>query len=369
MILEYNLQFFAKDGPGGEKTEKPTAKKRQKAREEGQVAKSNEISTGVGLLIGFSALGLFSTYMLEKFKDVFYNAFALFQYTSQEDLENGRFAGRIISDGFGSVIQIILPIMVICFGTGLLVAFLQVGWKPTTKPLKPNFGKLNPLKGFQRIFSLKSIVELIKSLLKLGIITFIIYSVVQEELPGIMKFFDLTLQEIAMYLIKIAVRIGTKVGMFYMVVAALDYAYQKFQHEKNLKMTKQEIKEEYKMAEGNPEIKRQIKQKMREVSMRRMMQDLPKADVVITNPTHFAVAISYDAESGAAPVVLGKGADLIAQRIKEVARENTIEIVENKPLARTLYYTVEIGDEIPPELYQAVAEVLAFVYRLKHGGV
>jgi len=164
----------------------------------------------------------------------------------------------------------------------------------------------------------------------------------------------------------IVLDIGIKIAMYFIIIAVLDYAYTRYKHEKNLKMSKQEVKEERKMADGNPEIKAKIRQRMREAAMRRMMQDLPKADVIITNPTHFAVAVQYDEIGASAPLVLAKGADLMAARIKEKAKENEIEIVENKPLARALYYTVEIGDEIPPELYQAVAEVLAFVFSLKN---
>lgn len=368
MILEYNLQFFGKDGPGGEKTETPTAKKREKAREEGQVAKSNEISTGIGLIVAFSTIGFFSTYMFDQLKAMFYEIFGLFQFTDKSDFDHVALAGQIVSKAFQTVLKTAFPIMAVMFTVAFIISYMQVGWHPSSKPLKPNFGRLNPLKGLQKMFSLKAIVELVKSILKIAIITFIIYSVLKEESSGILRFFDLAILDITKYLIEIIVKIGMRVGMFYMIIAAIDYAYQKYDHEQNIKMTKQEIKEEYKMQEGNPEVKRQIKQKMREVSMRRMMQDLPKADVVITNPTHYAVAIRYDEEVAMAPVVLAKGVDLLAHRIKDIAAEHTIEIVENKPLARTLYYTVEIGDQVPPDLYQAVAEVLAFVYKLKHGG-
>jgi len=167
----------------------------------------------------------------------------------------------------------------------------------------------------------------------------------------------------------IVLDVGIRIGMYFIIVAGIDFAYQRYKHNKDLKMTKQEVKEERKMMDGNPEIKSRIRQKMREAAMRRMMQDLPKADVVITNPTHFAVAIQYDEFSGGAPKVIAKGADLVAARIREKCKEYEIEIVENKPLARTMYYTVEIGEEIPPDLYQAVAEVLAFVFSLKNRSV
>ncbi|WP_105618041.1 flagellar biosynthesis protein FlhB [Vallitalea okinawensis] len=368
-IIAYNLQFFAKEGQGGEKTEKPTPKRRRKAREEGQVAKSNEISTALSFIAVFASVGIFIAYCFEKMKQVFYKSFQMFQYSETTDFHNPSFVSTFVSDAFKEVLLIVLPFMLVGFLVAFISSFIQVGWHPTLKPLKPNFGRLNPIKGLKRLFSLKILVELVKSVLKLTIIGFIIYSTLIDQMDLILNLFDYRVIEITTILIDFTVEIGLKVGVFYLVVAGIDYAYQKYEHEQNLKMTKQEIKEEYKMQEGNPEIKRKIRQKMREVSMRRMMQDLPKADVVITNPTHFAVAIKYDADVSTAPIVLAKGADLVAKRIREIATDHEIEIVENKPLARTLYYTVDIGGEIPPELYQAVAEVLAFVYRLKHKGV
>lgn len=369
MILEYNLQFFAKDGPGGEKTEKPTDKRRKEAREEGQVAKSNEITTSISLITAFSTLALFTGYMYKKLREIFNESFRLSQYVEEFDFNNTVFVSKIIGEFFSQVLLTVLPFMAIGFIMAFVTSFLQVGWHPTLKPLKPKFERINPLKGFKRLFSLRVFVELLKSILKVVIISLIIYTTINGEIDYILNLFDHSVEEICVYMMNIIVKIGLKVGVFYVIVAAIDYGYQKYEHEQNLKMTKQEIKEEYKMQEGNPEVKRKIKQKMREVSMRRMMQELPKADVIITNPTHFAVAIQYDTEVSDTPLVLAKGADLVAKRIKEIAKENNIEIVENKPLARTLYYTVDIGQEIPPELYQAVAEVLAFVYKLKNRSV
>ena len=260
---------------------------------------------------------------------------------------------------------LIAPIFIV----GVLVVFIcdvvQVKWKPTTKPLKPKFNKLNPIQGFKKIISLNSFVELIKSALKLGLVGYVAYSYLIERVGQIFILYDIGLNQAIGLMGQIVTDLGLRIAGVYMVIAFLDFAYQKWKFKEDMKMTKQEVKDEFKNQEGDPQIKGKQRQRMREASMRRMMQQLPQADVVITNPTHYAVAIKYDPDKYDAPYVIAKGEDHLAQRIKEVAKENDIEIVENKPLARMLYANVEIGGLIPPELYQAVAEVLAFVYHLK----
>lgn len=361
-LIVYNLQFFA-EGQGGEKTEKPTPKKRQKAREEGQVARSNEVTTTLLLVVMFSAIKLIGPISVSRLLALYKEMMSLF------NIENItiEYAHELFKHIAISTLWIVIPYLGIAFAVGFLSNIMQVGWKPTLKPMKPKFNKINPISGLKRMFSFKTIIELIKSIIKIAIILLIVYLTIKDYEKLILIIYDLSIFSAYGLILDICLDIGIKVGMFFVFVAAIDFAYQKYSLEKQLKMTKQEVKEEHKEAEGNPEIKAKIRQKMREASMRRMMQDLPKADVIITNPTHFAVAISYDENSSTAPMVIAKGADLLAAKIKEVGRENNIEIVENKPLARTLYYTVEIGDEIPPELYQTVAEVLAFVYNLKQG--
>lgn len=208
-------------------------------------------------------------------------------------------------------------------------------------------------------------MELLKSIAKIGMITYICYSYLKDKWPILLKLYDVTLMQALEMVAKTVTDLGIRIAMFYMLIALADFIYQKVKFKNDMKMTKQEIKEEFKQQEGDPQIKGKIRQKMREASMRRMMQELPQADVVITNPTHYAVAIKYEPEVADAPVVIAKGEDHLAARIKEVAKENKIEIVENKPLARMLYANVEVGEAVPPELYQAVAEVLAFVYHLQ----
>jgi len=232
--------------------------------------------------------------------------------------------------------------------------------------MKPKLDKFNPLNGFKRIFSKDSLFELLKSFLKIGLIIYIAYTSIRGEADNLFILYEIPLVQAVLLVGNVILDAGLKISIAYLVIGIADYIYQKHKFNEDMKMTKQEVKDEYKNTEGNPEIKGRQRQRMREVSQRRMMQDVPKADVVITNPTHYAVAIQYDAEKAKAPVVLAKGEDYLAQKIKEVAKENHVEIVENKPLARMLYANVDIGQEIPPELYQAVAEVLAMVYNMKN---
>lgn len=367
MILEYNLQFFAKDGPGGEKTEQPTAKKLDDARKEGQVAKSREIANACGLLAAFIIMkvyvGQIGTGLMEYLAGV-YN-----QIPDVIKMYNGILpvaAVTVLIKSMAYQIALIcLPVLLVSFVVAFLCDVVQVKWRPTTKPLQPKFSKMDPIKGFGRIFSANSIMELIKSIVKLAVIGYMVYSYLSGRVQEIFLLYDMEIRQAIGLIGEIVTDLGIRIAAVYMVIALLDFAYQKWKFKEDMKMTKQEVKDEYKNQEGDPQVKGKQKQRMREASTRRMMQQLPEADVVITNPTHYAVAIKYDPDRYDAPYVLAKGEDFLAQRIKGIAKENDIEIVENKPLARMLYANVDIGELVPPELYQAVAEVLAFVYHLK----
>ncbi|HKM05138.1 MAG TPA: flagellar biosynthesis protein FlhB [Lachnospiraceae bacterium] len=367
MILEYNLQFFAKDGPGGEKTENATDKKLKDSRKDGQVAKSKEIGNGLGLLSLFIILkiwiGNMGTSLISMFEFT-YSRIPEYVNLTGGVVSKESFAG-LLNEGIKRIMIIVLPIFII----GVIVAFLgdlvQVKWKPTSKPLQPKFSKLNPLKGFKKILSKDSIVELIKAFFKILIVVYVVYTTLKKSYNDLFSFYDMPLMQGIALVGKITINLGLKIAIIYMILAMADFAYQKIKFKNDMKMTKQEIRDEYKNAEGDPLIKGKIRQRMREVSQRRMMQDLPKADVVITNPTHFAVAIQYDVNVSEAPIVLAKGGDYLARKIKETAKEHNIQIVENKPLARMLYHNVEVGGQVPPELYQAVAEVLAMVYHMQ----
>ena len=367
MILEYNLQFFAKDGPGGEKTEPATHKKLQDARKEGQVAKSKEIANGFGLLALFLVLKLWVGNMGNSFLEVFDDVYNRLPQVAK--LLGGTAPERemmiLMRHAVIQLIIIILPIFIVGFVVALVSDLAQVKWQPTAKPLMPKLSKLNPISGFKKIFSGNAIVELIKSLAKIFLIVYISYSYLKEQADNLFLLYDLQVMPAVQLIGQVVTDLGIRISAVYMVIAFADYFYQKWKFSEDMKMTKQEVKEEYKNMEGDPQIKGKIRQKMREVSQRRMMQSLPKADVVITNPTHYAVAIQYDPTQSDAPLVIAKGQDFLAQKIKEIAKEHKVEIVENKPLARMLYANVEVGEAIPPELYQAVAEVLAFVYHLQ----
>ncbi len=366
-MIRYNLQFFAKEGMGGEKTEPATQKKLDDARKKGQVAKSREITNGLELLALFLILKFWVGHMGIQFLDIFNNV-----YNKIPELvmfREGMMPERDISIIFRhmalQVLLIIAPILVVAFLIAFVTDVAQVKWKPTLEPMKPKFSKLNPLKGFKKFFSLNALVELVKSIAKIGLILYICYSYLKDKWAMLLNLYDVTLMQALQLAAETVTDLGIRIALLYMVIAFADFAYQKIKFKNDMKMTKQEIKEEYKQQEGDPQIKGKIRQKMRESSMRRMMQDLPQADVVITNPTHYAVAIKYDPKVADAPLVIAKGEDYLAARIKEAAREHHIEIVENKPLARMLYANVDIGQAVPPELYQAVAEVLAFVYQLQ----
>ncbi len=359
--IRVNLQFFASEG---EKTEKATPKRRRDAREKGQVLQSREVSSALVLLLIFLTLKILTQYIytqMAAFFNLCIGELALdFDFASKN--EQLRLMGLVLVQ----LLKLVGPMFAVALLVGVIVNYAQVGWLFILEPLKPKFSKINPLNGIKRIFSLRGIVELIKSILKISIVGIVAWNSIKAEAHNIIMLMDLDLLSVAEYITTTTLNIAIKICFAMLSIGVLDFGYQWWQYEKDLKMTKQEIKEEYKETEGNPEIKQRIRSKQREISGRRMLSEVPKADVIITNPTHFAVAISYDSSKAPAPVVIAKGQDYLAKRIKEVAKENNVEVVENKPLAQTLYRTVDIGQEVPPELYQAVAEILAFVYRIKN---
>ncbi len=364
-LLSYRLQFFAKDGEGGEKTEPATSKKLKDARQDGKVAKSKELNAAFDLMVLFLCLKVFISFVGE-------NLLGMFQYIygNMADftmINEAHMNSHVIAALFQPVIiewmLTVLPFFAFGFIVTFLVSLIQVGWTVTTKPMQPKLSKFNPISGFKRIFSKDTLVELLKSIVKVGIIVYIAYISIKDHANELFILFDLTMNQAIGLVGTIIIDTGFKISVVYLVVGIADYAYQKWKFKDEMKMTKQEVKDEYKNTEGDPQIKGRQRSKMREVSQRRMMQDVPKADVVITNPTHYAVALKYDADSRPAPYVVAKGEDFLAQRIKEAARENGVEIVENKPLARMLYSNVDVGADIPPELYQAVAEILAVIFQ------
>jgi len=360
-LIPMSLTFF--NEPASEKTEKATPKKRDKAREEGQVAQSQEISTAILFIAGFLALRAFVPSMWVRLESLIVMNFERGSY-AMEFMENNAIA-NFLHTMFLEIFFIFLPIAVVIMLLNVIAGLLQVGWKPTAKTMKPNFKKLSPLKGIKKIFGSKILMELFKTTLKFTIVLLVVLWVVVGEIDLLLSLYELPWISAVGEVARVFTNVGITVGLFYLVIAAADYAYNRAKHEKEIRMTKQEVKDEYKQTDGDPLIKGKIRQKMREASMRRMMQDVPGADVVITNPTHFACAIRYDPMALKAPVLVAKGADNLAARIRDVATEHDVTIVEDKPLARTLYSVVEVGDEVPAELWQAVAEILAYVYSVK----
>lgn len=366
-ILPYNLQWFAND-EGGEKTEPATQKKLEDARKEGKVAKSKELTAAFDLIVLFLVLKFFVGYVGNGLLEIF-----SFVYGNMDDfvkVNRSYLSAQAVSGFLMNMIlkwmMIVLPFFI--FGTAitLLLSIFQVGWKVSAKPLEPKLSKFNPINGFKRIFSKDSIFNLFMSIVKIALIGIVAYNSLKDKENELFILYDMPLNQAIGLIGDIIIDTGLMISIVYLLVGIADFIYQRIKFRDEMKMSKQEVKDEYKNTEGDPQVKGQQKRRMQEASRRRMMQDVPKADVVITNPTHIAVALKYDPDVSPAPYLLAKGEEYVAQRIKEVAKENGIEIVENKPLARMIYANVDIGAEIPPELYHAVAEVLAMLYNAKH---
>jgi len=307
--------------------------------------------------------------MGEQFIDTFtsmYNRISTFATTDANEM-NYITLFNLFKDLILKVILICAPVMLIALAVGIIGNVTQFKWKITGKPLMPKFSKLSPISGFKRIFSTQSLINLAKSVGIIAICFIIVYQYFMNMKAELFNLYEVSLIQAIIIIGEVIFDIGFRISLLYLLIGFIDLVYQKRKFSNDMKMTKQEVKEEYKQSEGDPAVKGKIRSKMRQASQRRMMQSIPEADVVITNPTHFAVALKYDSEVADAPIVLAKGADYLAQKIKEVARENQITIHENKPLARALYNSVEVGEQIPQELFQAVAEVLAMVYSTKGG--
>ncbi len=368
-LLAYHLQYFAKEGPGGEKTEPATQKRLDDARKEGKVSKSKELTAAVELLGLFLVMKIFMSYVANGLLRIFNTFYNKIPEILQEN--HGGFTLKTTSQltlqSCLSIVLISLPFFAVGVAVAIgLNAFMMKGILFTTKPLKPDLKKFNPINGFKKMFSKDSLFELVKSLMKIGIILLVAYVVLKDEAGKIYLLYDIELEQAVILVGQVIINTGLAISAVYLVLGIIDWVYEKRKFNNEMKMTKQEVKEEMKNTEGDPQIKGRQRQRMREASQRRMMADVPSADVIITNPTHIAVALRYDDKESKAPIVVAKGEDFLAMRIKEVARDHKIKIVENKPLARMLYANVDIGGEIPPELYQAVAEILAAIYKAQN---
>jgi len=346
---------------GGEKSEDPTSRKLSKAREEGQVAKSIEISSVFVLVAGATALYASAFYIYNNMSAVFHFNFHFEKVPLLTDLEVIRLLAFHTEKIIFTLIPVMLPIVLIA----LLSNFGQVGFVVSWKAIEPKLSKLDPINGFKQKFTSRAVVEFVKTLIKVGVISMVAYYAIKGELTEISRLYDYSVGQILLFILKVSFWIFIKVCLIMIVVAFLDYAYQKWKFLDDQKMTKKELKDETKQTEGDPLVKSRIRQLQHETARKRMMAAVPDADVVVTNPTRLAVALKYDGNEMDAPTVLAKGAGSVAQNIRRIARENDVPLVEDKQLARNLYSSVDIGQEVSTELYQAVAELLAYVYNLK----
>lgn len=344
-----------------EKSEEPTGRKIEKAREEGQVPRSKELNTTFLLMMGAGGLLIFGGQIGRALINVMTTSFTFTRAASQDVNQMGLYLANAALE----ITKEVLPFLVLLFFAAIIGSVALGGWLFSAKALAPKFGRLNPIKGLAKIVSLKSLVELLKAFAKIFLVGFVAVMIIQTQLSSLLGLGHQNVIPAMTHAVQI---LGW--GFFYLsctmiIISMIDVPFQIYDHTKNLKMTKQEVKDEFKDTEGKPEVKRKVRQLQMEMAQRRMMQDVPEADVIITNPTHFSVALRYRPEEDAAPILLAKGHDQVALKIREIAKEHDVEIVQAPPLARSVYHHAEIGQEIPSGLYMAVAQVLAYVFQLK----
>lgn len=343
-----------------ERTEQATGKRRQDFREKGQVAQSKEVSTAALMTFSLLLWVFYARYFWADLHDLmssFLRMLAHFEATPLS-VVNLLWEMGVVLGG------LLWPVFLLTLVVGFFAAFLQVGPLFTLKPLEPDIAKFNPIKGMAKFVSKRSAVELLKSLAKVALIGTVAYKTVSNEFAAALTLVGLDLSQTLIFLAQTAFLVMAKSCGILIVLAIIDFAFSKYELEQQMKMTKQEVKEEFKDTEGDPQIKARVRSMQQQMARKRMMAEVPKADVIITNPTHLSVAISYNREEMDAPTIVAKGADHLAFRIREIAREHHVPIIENKPVARALYLQ-EIGEQVPEELFKAVAEILAYVYSLK----
>jgi flagellar biosynthetic protein FlhB len=350
------------DESAGEKSEAPSDKKRQDAREKGTVAKSTEINSVIVLLTALFLLKISGSWMMKELGDSIINYCSILSDTSMSQVR----LTMIMKQSIILFGKVCLPVTGSILLMGIIANVAQVGFLFTLKPLMPKLEKIDPIKGLTRMFSMRSLVETFKSIAKLTIISVVAFITLKGEFENFLVLSDANVLTIWTFALAVAYKVILRIALVLVIIAILDYAYQRFEHEKQLKMSHQEVKEEHKQMDGDPQIKARIRSLQREMARRRMMDQVPKATVVITNPTHIAIALRYESSENDAPVVIAKGKQLIAQKIKKLAHDNNIPIVEDKPLARAMYDKIEIGLPIPMEFFTAVAEIMAYVFRLKN---
>ena len=344
------------------KTEKATPKKRRDERKKGNVFLSQDAVAVVTLLGSFFTFWLMAGEIGEQLAG--FMGFCFSKVDLAGGLSLGDMIHELVMQSLGLLTRSVLPITLVTACCAVVATFAQTRLLVSSELMKPKFSRINPLEGFKRLFSLKSVINALKGLLKISILMVIVYMSIEGMFHESAKYLYVELLASAQHLFSEGMSMIVKIGIAFIALAAVDFFYQRWDYERNLRMSKQEIKEEYKQTEGDPQIKGKIKEMQRKRAMSRMMQQVPKADVVIRNPTHFAVALRYKPDQDAAPIVLAKGQDSLALRIVKIAEENKVAVVENVPLARALYADTELDQEIPPELYNPVAEVLVYIFRL-----
>ncbi|SFF70698.1 flagellar biosynthetic protein FlhB [Halobacillus alkaliphilus] len=355
--LHLDLQFFAAD----EKTEKATPKKRQDSRKKGQVPKSQDVNTGFLLLMVFGVLFLMGGQMKSTMTGMYEHAFQKYIHWEVTEMQ----VHTIFVEMTWEISKVIAPIMGVAVVAGIASNLLQVGIVFTGEPLKVDLKKLDPIQGAKKIFSARALVELVKSLLKIAMVGSITFAIIWINKDEMMLMSQKSVQEVLAFFGNTTIIMGLASALALLILSVIDYTYQRYDHEKNIRMSKKDIKDEHKNMEGDPQIKAKIKEKQRQMSASRMMSEVPDADVVITNPTHYAIAVKYREDQGDAPYIVAKGVDFIALKIKEVAKANNVVTVENRALARALYKDTEIDHPIDEQFYKAVAEILAYVYQLE----
>lgn len=348
------------DSGAQDKTEQPTPKRKEEARKKGQVAKSMEVNTAIILATGSLLLLGYGPFMFRHFAEM---GIQIFGNVSTYKITATTLPG-LAWHGASSMLLVLAPFWAVIFVAGLAANFGQVGIRISEEVFKPKWNKLNLFNGLKELFT-RAPFELGKNVLKMGLVGTVVFFVIKSHIQEFFYLGDLGVPGILNFIGKVGFEIMAKVVMAVVVLAVIDYAYQRYRHIKQLKMSKQEVKEEFKQTEGDPQVKAKVRQLQEEMARSRMMQDVPEADVVITNPTHYAVALKYKPEEMEAPIVLAKGMRKVAQRIKKVAREHDIPVIENPPLARSLYSLVEVGQEIPAKFYRAIAEILAQIFQMK----
>lgn len=344
-----------------EKTEEATSKRREESREKGQVAKSRDLASVSVLGACLIYLYFDGSALATRFMDLMR---LYFRKAGQFSITMDNVQTLLLDFGF-QIFLLLIPFLLVALIAGFVANVLQVGMLFSTESITPQYSKIDPIKGFTRLFSVRSLVELFKNILKLLIVGTVAYLTIRGEAALIPPLMDLTVSEIFVYIGQVSFKILTTTCWVLIVLAILDYGYQRWEFERSIKMSKQEIKEESRQSDGDPLVKGRIKRLQREIARKRMMAAVPKADVVITNPTHLAIAIRYEPGTMSAPVVVAKGADFLAERIKKIARKNGVPLVENKPVAQVLYKMVDVEQSVPENLYKAIAEILASVYSLK----